>query len=369
MRPPNIFKINTLERNLLMPHTQFYTTNSRSFHPFFAFLGQIAHGNLKRQIEYLKVENEILRGKSPRRIATTDSEKRRLIKFGLLLGGDLKKLISIAHYSTFRRWVNSPENPPESKRGRPKITPQEIQKLIVQIAKSNNWGYTRILGELKKLHIRKLAPNTVKNILKTHGIDPVPNRGEDSWDAYIKRTFQTLWACDFFTKTVWTSAGPRLYFILFFINIHSRKIHIAGITKNTNNEWVLKSAQGASHLFSNNEKKLLLHDRDTKFSKDFDNFFKELNTKIHKIPFQSPNMNPYAESWIATVKRECLGYFFVFGERHLRYLIKEYVEYYNTVRPHSSLDNNPLSKLQSNGDGKIKHDSRLGGILNHYYRE
>ena len=185
----------------------------------------------------------------------------------------------------------------------------------------------------------------------------------------MKRTFRTLWACDFFTKTVWTSFGPRLYFILFFINIRSRKVHIAGITKNPSHKWILKSAQNAAHLFSNNEKKLLIRDRDTKFSRDFDDFFKKLNATIKKIPFRSPNMNPYAESWVATIKRECLAYFFVFGERHLRYLIKEYVKYYNTVRPHSSLDNNPLSKVQSNGKGKIKCVSQLGGILNHYYRE
>lgn len=120
MRPPNMLKINNLKRNPFMPHTQFYTTNSRTFHPFFALLGQMAHSPLKRQIEYLKVENEILRSKFPKRIATTDSEKRRLIKFGLPLGGDLKKLISIVHYSTFRRWVNPPEKPQKPKRGRPK---------------------------------------------------------------------------------------------------------------------------------------------------------------------------------------------------------------------------------------------------------
>jgi len=82
-----------------------YTTNNHLFQKFFMLMGNIVHSDLKRQLEYMKVENEILRSKCPRRISTTASEKRRLIKFGLLLGGDIKKLISIVNYSTFRRWI------------------------------------------------------------------------------------------------------------------------------------------------------------------------------------------------------------------------------------------------------------------------
>src|SRR3989339_1233949 len=88
-----------------------YNTNNHLFQKFFLLMGNLVHSDLKRQIEYMKVENEILRSKCPKRITTTASEKRRLIEFGLLLGGDIKKLISIVNYSTFRRWIaNSLDN-------------------------------------------------------------------------------------------------------------------------------------------------------------------------------------------------------------------------------------------------------------------
>ena len=209
-------------------------TSSWIFQEFLTLLGKMVQSDLVRQIQYLKVENQILRSKAGKIVTTTASEKRRLVKFGLPLGGKIKDVISIVSYSTFRRWVNdgvSGKSKKIPKRGRPKKTTQEIIDLVVRLARENNWGYGRIMGELKKLDIISLSRNTVKNILIKNGIDPVPKRAEDTWDAFIKRHFETLWACDFFTKTVWTALGPKTFHALFFINIHTRKVHIVGITK------------------------------------------------------------------------------------------------------------------------------------------
>ncbi|MBU0534132.1 MAG: integrase core domain-containing protein [Candidatus Omnitrophica bacterium] len=82
----------------------------------------------------------------------------------------------------------------------------------------------------------------------------------------------------------------------------------------------------------------------------------------------SPNMNSYAESWVGTIKKECLNHFIVFGEQHLRYLISEYVTYYNTTRPHSSMDNMPLEYTPRKSGGNIRCKSKLGGLIRHYYR-
>ncbi|MBU1999403.1 MAG: integrase, partial [Candidatus Omnitrophica bacterium] len=101
---------------------------------------------------------------------------------------------------------------------------EEIKQLVVKLAKENAWGYVRILGELKELNINRLSKNSVKNILKENNLDPIPQRSRDTWDSFIKRHFQTLWACDFFTKQVLTTLGPRMFFILFFINIRTRKV-------------------------------------------------------------------------------------------------------------------------------------------------
>ena len=183
--------------------------------------------------------------------------------------------------------------------------------------------------------------------------------------------FDTLWACDFFTKQVLTPLGPKVFFVLFFINIRTRKVCVAGATQYPNQEWVNKQTESILPCLSSNKKgkRLLIRDRDTKFSREFDKLFENCGFSVQKTAFMSPNMNAYAENWVGTIKRECLNHFVVFGERHLRYLIKEYVEHYNTTRPHSSMDNMPLGYRPEKYTGNIRCQSRLGGIIRHYYRE
>ena len=339
--------------------------NNGIFQEFLALLGKLVHSELIRQIEFLKVQNEILRSKTSRRITVTPSERRRLLKFGLPLRGDLKKMLTIVGYSTFRKWASQKVevNKPGTKRGRPK-TAAQIRELILKMARENDWGYTRILGELKKLGIFRLSRNTVKNILKENGFDPGPKRGEDTWDDFIKRHFETLWACDFFTKTVWTLLGPKTFHILFFINVHTRKVGIAGITDHPKKEWVLEKTKSASFLFTDkNIEQLLIRDGDKKFTKEFDDLLKGSKIEVMTIPYKSPNLNPYAESWVGTIKRECLNKFFVFGEHHLEHLVQEFVRYYNTVRPHTGMNNMPLSAQSGR---EIESKSFLGGVLKDY---
>ncbi|MBU0534133.1 MAG: hypothetical protein KJ887_04995 [Candidatus Omnitrophica bacterium] len=104
------------------------------------------------------------------------------------------------------------------------------------MAKENAWGYVRILGELKKLGINRLSKTSIKNILKENNLDPAPERSRDSWDSFVKRHFQTLWACDFFTKQVLTSLEPKMFFVLFFINIKTRRVYVTGATGYPNQE-------------------------------------------------------------------------------------------------------------------------------------
>lgn len=352
-----------------MNYTKSYTMNSSLFQEFLELLGNMTHGNLIRQIEYIKVENKILRSKLPQWVSTTTAEKRRLIKYGLPLRGQIKNTISIVGYSTFRRWVTKGVTAKkEPKRGRPRKTNQEIIDIIVRMAKENHlWGYGRLMGELKKLNILRLSRNGIKAVLIQNGIDPSPKRKEDSWDSFIKRHFETLWACDFFTKTVWTAMGPKVFHVLFFINIRTRKVHIAGITAKPDREWVVKTTKSVSFLFHDNTKKLLIRDGDSKFPEEFNELFKPYNTKVKRIPYRSPNLNPYAEGFVGTIKRECLDHFFVFGEEHFKYLVREYVDHYDTKRPHSGMDNEPLEYKQKKAAGNIKCESRLGGMIKHYY--
>ena len=353
-----------------MSCTYTYSTNKGVFQEFLSLLGKMVHSNLVRQIEYLKVENQIMRSKLGRRVVLTQAERQRLLKFGLPLGGDIRKFINIVHYSTFRKWVGSKSTveKPIAERGRPK-TAQEVRELVLRLARENHWGYTRILGELRKLKIRRLSRNTVKNILREHGLLPANKRGEDTWDRFVKRHFKTLWACDFFTKTVWTMLGPKTFHVLFFIHVHTRKVHIAGFTKHPTKPWVIRRAKTVSFLFDDDRRKILIRDRDGKYPREFDELLKKHHVTVRKIPYRSPNLNPYAEGWVGTIKRECLDHFIVFGEKHFRYLVREYVKYYNTVRPHSGLGNRPVNYTPRKSKGEIKCSSQLGGVLKHYYRE
>ncbi|MBF0479668.1 MAG: transposase [Candidatus Omnitrophica bacterium] len=345
------------------------------FSELLSFLGRMTQENLTHQIEYLKIENEILRKRVGKSIRPTPIEKRKLLRFGAPLGKDLKNIITVVTYETFLLWVRKYKRKKDSERnkqrGRPK-TLAEIRQLIVRLAKENSWGYVRIIGELNKLGIKRMSKTTVKNILKENNIDPVPQRSQDSWNNFIKRHFQTLWACDFFTKQVLTALGPRIFFVLFFINIKTRRVYVTGSTQYPNREWVNKQTEKIlPHLCGNKDDKcLLIRDRDKKFSKEFDELFKNSGFYVQKNPIMSPNMNPYAESWVGSIKRECLNHFLVFGERHLRYLISEYVDYYHKSRPHSSMGNAPLEgiKTSKRNIGEIKCQTKLGGLIKNYYR-
>ena len=181
-----------------------YTPQNNIFQYFLTMLGQMVHADLVRQNEYLKVENKILRSKLGKKVRTTQQEKLKLIRYGLPVGGSIKKLISIVTYQTFRKWVNALDDGNLKKNvylGRPRRTSQEIVDIILRMARENlDWG----MGELKKLGIKR-SRNTIKRIMIEHGINPAPKRYEDSWDAYLKRTFETLWGCDFFSQEIWTS--------------------------------------------------------------------------------------------------------------------------------------------------------------------
>ena len=355
-----------------MPVTVSYTTTQGLLQELFTLLGKAVQGNLVRQIEYLRVENQVLRSKLGQRVQVSPSERRRLVRFGRVLGTDLKRCLSIVNYNTFQRWVREGQKiklVPRKRRGRPR-TLKEIEALIIRFATENpGWGYSRILAELKKLGIQRLSRNTVKNILKAHGFDPAPKRGEDSWDAFLKRHLETLWACDFFTKTVWTLLGPKTFHALFFLHVQTRKVYLAGITDRPDHAWTAQHARQLKLPLGTSRKRpaLLIRDRDKKFSAAFDEFFRAQHVQVKPIPFRSPNLNPYAEGWVGTIKRECLDHFIVFGERHLRYLVREYLDYYHTERAHPTLaDGMPWRRHTPALAGRLKQSSRLGGLLRGY---
>jgi putative transposase len=349
-------------------------------HPLLVFLVHMTQSILLRQIAYLKAENAILRSRCPKQIQTTAAERSLLVRLGRPLGSAIQELLSVVHYKTFLRWVRESTNPGGRKftrlPGRPGI-PQNAQEMILRLAKETGWGYVRIRGELWKLGIR-VSANTIRKILIKNGFNPSPLRTKGDWDRFLKRHIDTLWACDFFTKDIWTGFGKATVYILVFIHVGSRRVRVAGMTAQPNGPWVAQQARNlVMELAECGEKaSYLLKDGDTKFTAAFDEVFRSEGIKVKRLPFASPNLNAFAERFIQSIKQECLDQFVVFGERHLEYLIREYESYYNTLRPHQGIGNQTIgiTAMPPPVSGpldpsEVECDSRLGGLLRHYYRK
>jgi len=345
--------------------------------PLLVFLVHMTQSIMLRQISYLKAENAVLRSRVPKNVQTTPAERALLVRLGAPLGSAIQELLSLVHYKTFQRWVRDEAKPLSEKTkrppGRPPV-PQNVEELILRFAKENGWGYARIQGELKKLGII-VAANTIKKILIKNGFHPSPNRTKGDWDRFIKRHMDTLWACDFFTKDVWTGFGKVTYYVLFFIHVGTRRVRVAGMTVQPNGAWVEQQARNLVYDLAERGEtaSYLIRDGDTKFTQKFDEIFKSEGIKVKKLPYRSPNLNAFAERFVQSIKQECLDHFLVFGESHLEHLIREYERHYNTVRPHQGLGNATIPAPPPPTEVpldpcEIECDSRLGGVLRHYYR-
>ncbi|MCC7146349.1 MAG: transposase [Phycisphaeraceae bacterium] len=245
------------------------------------------------------------------------------------------------------------------------------------MARQTGWGYTRLLGELRKLGIRKVSRSTIKNILQAHDIQPSPSRGSTTWAEFLKRHTDTLWACDFFTQSVWTPWGFRRLHVLAFIHTSTRRVHIAGITAKPNRKWMAKCAKELVAFFHQQPTlpTMVLRDRDPRFTREFEAVLAQGGVHMQKLTPASPNLNAFIERWIQSIKQECLDHFIVFGQRHLHYLINEYVRYYHLHRPHQGLGNVPLHGLKPTAIPASPDDvsrivcrSHLAGLLKHYER-
>jgi len=347
---------------------------SRIFHPLLLLIASKVDRELAKHVQYLKVENQILRARIPKQIHTTKDERARLLKFGKPLGKDIDRLITIVTPGTFHRWVREEilgRFPRMRRRNR-----RQLRTLVRIIAETTGFGYTRILGELRKLGIRRICRQTVKNILKEEGIDPRPKKGDGTWDEFLKVHAQTLWACDFFTKKSVTRWGVKDLFVLVFIHIETREVFVSPSTAHPNSTWVSQQAKKLMLKTEHRDIKptILIRDGDKKFSKRFDSVFTSAGVRVKKLPICSPNLNAVCERFVQTIKHECLNNFLAFGEGHLNYLVSEFVDYYNNERSHSSRDHLPpccLDPPEQNETIKLDEivcDERLGGLIKSYRR-
>ena len=271
-----------------------------------------------------------------------------------------------------RRLVAGAWTYPHRRPGRPPLD-QELQQLIVRLASENpRWGYQRIQGELLQLGLR-VSATAIRTTLRRHGLDPAPRRTTTTWRAFLRQQAAGILACDFFTvDTVWLR---RLY-ILFFIELSTRRVHLAGVTANPNAAWVTQQARNLLLRLEDQGRRVrfLVRDRDAKFCRGFDDVFRSEGADVVLTPVQAPNANACAERWIRTVRAECLDWLLIVGREHLKRVLRVYVDHYNRHRPHRALELNPpapstrLTLTNEDQRGRIQRRDRLGGLLHEYRR-
>ena len=331
-------------------------------------------------IDYLREENRVLREQlGRRRVRLNDDQRRRLAAKAKGLGRKLlREVATIVTPETLLAWhrkLIAQKYDGSGKRGpgRPR-TAGEIEALVVRMAEENrDWGYRRIQGALSNLG-HELAHSTIAEILKRHGIEPARERSrKTTWKEFLTRHGELIVAADFFTVEVWTGRGLQRFIVLFFIELSTRKVEIAGIASVANGIWMEQIGRNLTDAVDDgilNGKRYLIHDRDPLFTNQFLEILADAGVTSVKLPPRSPNLNAYAERFGRTIKESCLERMILFGEASLRTAIHSFVDHYHTERNHQGLANQLIipGPRQIGNANVVQCRQRLGGMLNYYYR-
>jgi len=332
-------------------------------------------------IDYLLTENRVLREKlGKRRILLNDDQRRRLAVKGKILGRKmLEQLATIVTPDTILRWhrelvaMHWDYSQCRKSAGRPPVSPK-IVELVLRIAReSPTWGYERIQGALCNLG-HEISTTTVANILNDHAIEPAPDRRRQStWKTFLEAHWDVLASVDFATIEVWTKSGLVTCYLLFVMELASRRVHFAGCTANPHDCWMCQAARNLSDAEDGflHGKKYLLMDRDTKFSEAFRVIMEQAGVEAVRLPPCSPNLNPNLERFMRSVKEECLERMIFFGERSLQNAVADFLVHYHQERNHQGLNNQLIQPGEEVGRtaGDVACRERLGGMLRYYYRK
>jgi transposase InsO family protein len=252
--------------------------------------------------------------------------------------------------------------------GRPPLR-REMREVALRLAHDNpRWGYQRIVGEMKGLGM-VVSATTVRTWLRARGVGPAGKRRGMTWREFIRAHRESLLAVDFFTvETIWLQ---RLY-VLFFIELGSRRVHLAGCTRNPHAPWVIQQGRQLMWTFAERAEPLrfLIRDRDQKFTAGFDAVFRSDGIEVIRTPFRAPQANGAAERFVRTVRSECLDWLLILDGRHLDQVLGVFVDHYNTHRPHRALALTPphprRAKHPDWSGARIQRRDRLGGVIHEY---
>ena len=310
----------------------------------------------------------------------SDGERKTLAAIGHKLGKQaLAEVATIVKPDTILAWHRKliaqkcDGSRQRQSPGRPTIA-QELEALIVRIAQENrSWGYDRIVGALANLGYTL----SDQRWATSSSVRPSPGaRASD--DHHVERvhpyTMDMLVATDFFTAEVWSWGGLVTYYVLFFIHLGSRQVHVAGVTPHPNRAWMVQVARNVTMeewgFLAPGQ--YLIHDRDGKYCLAFQQIIDGAGITRVPLPPRSPNLNAYAERWVRSVKEECLSRLILFGEAALCHALHAYVEHYHHERNHQGKGNVllfPTVSQDTERTGPIRCRERLGGLLKYYERE
>jgi putative transposase len=269
-----------------------------------------------------------------------------------------------------RRWTYPCRRP-----GRPP-TPGEVRELVVRLARENpGWGYRRIQGELVGLGV-KLAASTVWSILKEAGIEPAPRRLATSWSEFLRAQAAGVLECDFLTVD---TLFLKRFYVLFFLELATRRVHLSGITTNPDGRWVTQQARNLLMVLDDEGIRrpgFVVRDRDSKFTREFDEVFRSEGVRVIKAPVRAPKARAHAERWVGSVRRECLDRLLIVGRRHLDHVLATYTQHFNEHRPHRALGQRPpLGKSPPSSEqptaevidlDRVRRRDRIGGLIHEY---
>ena len=354
----------------------------KAMNPFQFVLIAVAGWMNQRQqqvIDYLREENRVLREQmGERRLRFSDDQRRRLAAKAQGLGRALlAQVATVVTPDTLLAWHRKLialkyDGSRQRRPGRPR-TIGEIEALVVRLAQENrDWGYRRIQGALSHLG-HDLARSTIAAILEGHGIEPAPERNrKTTWKEFLARHWELIVAADFFTVEVWTRRGLQRFVVLFFLDLSTRQVEIAGMASTANGLWMSPIGRNATDVVDGIllGKRYLIHDRDPLFTAEFLNLLAGVGVESVKLPPRSPNLNAYAERFVRTIKESCLERLILFGEEPLRTAIQNFMAHYHQKRPHQGLANRLIHPDPSHlrNTGVVQQRQRLGGLLNYYYR-
>ncbi len=266
-----------------------------------------------------------------------------------------------------RRWARL--SPPGTFRPKPPVH-RNVRSVVLRLARENeSWGYRRIHGELAGLGVT-VAPSTVWQILKDAGIDPAPRRDGPGWPEFLRSQAQGILALDFFTTDLLN--GAKVY-VLAVIEHGTRRAWVLGATEHPVQAWVVQQARNLLMDLEDagTRVKFVLHDRDASFTAAFDAVFRAAGARVIRSAVQAPRMNSIMERWIGSCRRELLDRTPVWNQRHLMIVLREYEDFYNTHRPHRTL--NQAAPLRPLPDGitdlnqfRVRRRDRAGGVIHEY---